>query len=327
MVKSYQHTIFGLLKGVHISSESAAFGPANISRFDALPDGVKLWINKDLLDAWYNPFPIKLGKGNELKNVYPVVSLMGGGDVRDFVDPIEDKYFIYIEDFTDEDGSIEKQDALIEKMILSLTALRLSTRQPVSVVCPNIVLDSGGNFTLMGFGARKIEMTGFMKGVLESHITDEKIQDANLLYDFIEREKSLEVVFKRLNISIGRNSYEDSLIDLMIGLESLYLPDGNSELAYRLKVRCSHHISTNPEKRKLIFNDIGDLYKIRSRIVHGSSNTFKDACVKTVFYDNPVRAISRGIEILSDGISKCLIDQGRFSVVDRSKRFDELIFH
>jgi len=62
----------------------------------------------------------------------------------------------------------------------------------------------------------------------------------------------------------------DSLLDLVICLENLYLRKEDPELkAYKLRLRASYVLGTDFEERTKVFQDLKDAYNLRSLIVHG----------------------------------------------------------
>jgi hypothetical protein len=60
----------------------------------------------------------------------------------------------------------------------------------------------------------------------------------------------------------------------MIGLETLYMPDGNAELSFRLSIRVAFLLSP-PPNRKDTFDFLKKMYNVRSKIVHGSEYDLK----------------------------------------------------
>jgi hypothetical protein len=63
----------------------------------------------------------------------------------------------------------------------------------------------------------------------------------------------------------------DSLLDLVICLENLYLRNEDPELkGYKLRLRASYILSTGFEEREKIFKDLKQAYDLRSEIVHGN---------------------------------------------------------
>ncbi len=61
----------------------------------------------------------------------------------------------------------------------------------------------------------------------------------------------------------------DSLLDLMISLENLYLKGEILELGYKLRMRMAYVLAKELGKRKRIEKDIKNAYKYRGQIVHG----------------------------------------------------------
>lgn len=73
------------------------------------------------------------------------------------------------------------------------------------------------------------------------------------------------------NRSLNDEKLEEKLIDLMISLESLFSNE-NDELTLRYSLRVAFLVGCGQEdKRSEIFNLVKNLYKIRSKIVHGTS--------------------------------------------------------
>jgi hypothetical protein len=91
------------------------------------------------------------------------------------------------------------------------------------------------------------------------------------VFDFLcsENNSRFKVAQRRLSLGIERKSPEDRLIDYMIGLETLYLPDKNVELSFRLSVRVAFLLSSGTDKKDT-FYFLRKMYGIRSKIVHGS---------------------------------------------------------
>jgi len=85
-----------------------------------------------------------------------------------------------------------------------------------------------------------------------------------------KKYRFLDIATERFYLSQERiRQPEDKLIDIMIGLEALYLRD-NKELSYKLSTRAAFMLEKNPGKRKKIFALVKKAYGIRSDIVHGS---------------------------------------------------------
>jgi hypothetical protein len=61
----------------------------------------------------------------------------------------------------------------------------------------------------------------------------------------------------------------DSLIDLTIALENLFLKKTKMELAYKLSLRMTHLLGKDIDEREKIYRFMKKIYKFRSNVVHG----------------------------------------------------------
>ncbi len=100
-----------------------------------------------------------------------------------------------------------------------------------------------------------------------------EIEELSDIYQFITKEKDtrFNIAMRRLSLGMERRNIEDKLIDYMIGLESLYLPNGNDELTFRLSMRVAFLLG-DQDHRKEIFDFIKKMYATRSKIVHGNKH-------------------------------------------------------
>ena len=68
----------------------------------------------------------------------------------------------------------------------------------------------------------------------------------------------------------------------MIGLEALFLPDGNQELQYRLITRIAFNLEKELEKRVQLYKEMSKYYNERSKGVHGDTSNLKKEDVNKV---------------------------------------------
>jgi len=61
----------------------------------------------------------------------------------------------------------------------------------------------------------------------------------------------------------------DMLIDYWIALESLFTPDGTTELKFRASLRIAAFLGQDGAEREKLYKDMRDSYNLRSSIVHG----------------------------------------------------------
>jgi hypothetical protein len=93
-------------------------------------------------------------------------------------------------------------------------------------------------------------------------------------YRIDDPQRTPELALRRSNIGNGREDAADALVDFVIALEALLLPydeqTRRSEMTYRFRMHGAHFISSMPIERREIYQQLGSLYEIRSRLVHGA---------------------------------------------------------
>ena len=104
-------------------------------------------------------------------------------------------------------------------------------------------------------------------------IAIEQIEEAKELYQSLKKINSktlrkLEIPLSRLVESTSRPQLVDRIIDLAIALESLYLPDEDTELGFRLRLRAAKHMEESFDGRRATAQRIRAFYKARSDAVH-----------------------------------------------------------
>ncbi len=112
------------------------------------------------------------------------------------------------------------------------------------------------------------------------HLDKKEIQDCKTL--IIQNEKLyknekifLRIANRRFSQAIERKRLDDKILDFLICAEALFLgsgPDGgnNSELKYRLSHNAAMVLETKDNRRRKLFEFMGNAYNIRSKIIHGS---------------------------------------------------------
>lgn len=122
------------------------------------------------------------------------------------------------------------------------------------------------------------------------YFDDEYLEEAN---EFIN------LVFQRINfnnyIGLSIENYSNSFnvshlhfsyIALCMSLENLI--SGNQELSYRLKRTTSILCGNTEENSSLIFKNLGKIYNLRSKIVHGEIYTLNEIYTKIEYLQNLV---------------------------------------
>lgn len=104
-------------------------------------------------------------------------------------------------------------------------------------------------------------------------VADDQLQDAKGLYESLRRMNSsdrtrLAIPIDRLVASWGAKAHVDQIIDLAIALESLYLPDFDSELSYRLRNRGARYLEASLTERQALARQLRIFYEVRSKAIH-----------------------------------------------------------
>lgn len=100
-------------------------------------------------------------------------------------------------------------------------------------------------------------------------------------------------------------TFEDTIIDLAIAFEALYLSKGNKkQLSLSLRLRAAWFLGKDRKHRKQLYEVIKELYKCRSTVVHGGE--FKK---KTVTIDNDAIPMS---EFITEAQDLCQISIIKF---------------
>ena len=113
--------------------------------------------------------------------------------------------------------------------------------------------------------------------------TDAECKRVQQLLDLIEGldTKPIQIAAKRfIGASINRNDVEDSLIDAVVGLESLF--GARAEIAFHVSSGVSLLLGKDVDEREELFDSTKRIYDARSKIVHGSQKDLKKIDVPAV---------------------------------------------
>ena len=111
------------------------------------------------------------------------------------------------------------------------------------------------------------------------------LEKINRLFDFFmdNNANSLNIALKRLNTSYLRENEEDTILDLMIGIESLVTKDDRGEITYKVSTRTALILSTLSQYPYSIAETkkaMNTIYSFRSKVVHGASTLEKSRVIK-----------------------------------------------
>lgn len=92
----------------------------------------------------------------------------------------------------------------------------------------------------------------------------------------------------------------DQLIETRIALESLYATEGTHEASLRVAYHGARHLGRNLEERKALFQDLRDIYRNASAVIHDGTLRKPEKAGDLV---ERARGIIRGalLKILEDG--------------------------
>ncbi len=152
---------------------------------------------------------------------------------------------------------------------LVITALRIL--KPSAVYRDHSITTKTLTFLPYGGGGSR---TPLVESILLGNkcvVSSEEAAELKTLYTKMKQAKHqpFTIASNRLGFGMERRSDEDRLLDYMIGLESLYLPDGNDELTFRLSLRVAFVTRQEMAERKHMFKFIRKMYGVRSNIAHG----------------------------------------------------------
>lgn len=124
-----------------------------------------------------------------------------------------------------------------------------------------------------GAGGSKLMKSG---SVTKSVIAEKDFRRAVSLAEripvdaFHSPRKRQDVALHRIDRCLSEDRAGDALVDGVIALEALFLPESNQgELSFRLKLFGSHFLGSDQATRKQVFDHLDHIYKVRSKLVHG----------------------------------------------------------
>lgn len=104
-------------------------------------------------------------------------------------------------------------------------------------------------------------------------------------HNLLQPRSPRDLALHRFVAGTARTEITDAILDYTIALEALLLPDDNrGDLSYRFRMHGAHYLSDSQNQRAVAATQLRDLYKMRSRLVHGGRypeqaemNTMRDS--------------------------------------------------
>jgi Apea-like HEPN len=89
-------------------------------------------------------------------------------------------------------------------------------------------------------------------------------------YNILQPQSPRDLALHRFALGTARSNAADALLDFTIALEALLLPDDSrGDLGYRFRIHGGHYLAREPHDREGIAEKLQEIYKMRSRFVHG----------------------------------------------------------
>jgi hypothetical protein len=193
---------------------------------------------------------------------------------------------LIIRDTTDDPAHYEVGDRLsrkLERFLLLARLLTAGTVHSIYEVCGTTTLVARMDPLMRTFGKgsfdlmvrRTVRLTGDEGGALAA--LGDLIDSAN-----VKREEmvatSFDVALSNFNRSYGGDSWYEHLVDLATALEAVLIgSDTETEgLTLRLRSRVAALLATDDDPARALFDDVSQLYSLRSKIVHGGQIKLRD---------------------------------------------------
>jgi hypothetical protein len=94
--------------------------------------------------------------------------------------------------------------------------------------------------------------------------------------------RPFETAQHRFLMSYHAHGWIDQIVDLATALEATLAGTDKQDVLLRLRFRCAALLAVDNDSAPSIFNDVGQLYDLRSRLVHGSE--LKDKDLRKIVY-------------------------------------------
>jgi hypothetical protein len=127
-------------------------------------------------------------------------------------------------------------------------------------------------------------------------INKEQVEDIKEVYlNFLTNQNNkIKIASKRLRYSYLRDNEEDSILDILIALETLLSDGDKGEITHKLSLRIAKLLDLFTEEYDpiVVFDSMKNIYAFRSAIVHGSSKIEYKREIKIPNISKPISTIS-----------------------------------
>ncbi len=116
-------------------------------------------------------------------------------------------------------------------------------------------------------------------------VTIQQLEKVIKLFQLLNESKSnsMNIAIKRLTMAYLREEEQDSIIDLIIGIEALVTKEDHNEITHKVSIRTALILSTLPRYPYSItktFSIMKKLYGFRSKVVHGANISDKQRVIE-----------------------------------------------
>ena len=210
------------------------------------------------------------------------------------------------------DVKFPHSDAVHSFQDLFCHALSLVCNSAVQIVIRGWLLEEDKSFKPHHGSGGMLRYVNPFRSSPEAEEAD--IEKAKCRYDILTNLDSKTL--KKLQIPIDRwiksktdGNRVDKIIDLGIAFEALYVPDGGTEITFKLSVRAAWHLGTDKEHRDELLKKFKQIYSGRSKAVH---NGKLDQTVKFGEEHIPISEfIQRAQDLCRESILK-ILEAGEF---------------
>lgn len=115
---------------------------------------------------------------------------------------------------------------------------------------------------------------------------------------------SLAVATGRFSRSFRPTNWNDLVIDLAVGIEAALAGQSSQDLTLSLKSRAAYLLSMPGDPAERIFDHVGHLYRLRSRLVHGQP-------VTSAHWEHVARSLGFGEQVLWEVQRRLVLDRWR----------------
>jgi hypothetical protein len=133
-------------------------------------------------------------------------------------------------------------------------------------------------------------------------LTEEQLVEVSEIYRGLAGQDSIGLAARRLSAGMLRETEDDAVLDLLIGLEAVLSDQDKGELTYKLALRTAAVLGQLPAYNPgIIFGQVKRLYEYRSAVAHGRAKKVAKLR-KIVSGDEDISAISLATELLREVI-------------------------